>query len=421
MNNQALGNQVWWPPYNQDIISSLDSKKGKIFHSQRRHYLSVCSIGELEQEICSKVELWNFVVSLKRYRIHRRDRKLTMYNDMLNKLRNLYMEGLCDSNDNSKVKSQRLSQIIRVEEGLFKFKFGCSRLIGFSRFPLHRNLKLHVVNIQNKLFDLRMKRIWSPSLRRIVKRIWDLNDKSRTNATSEKGQGQCSFDYLAKFYKLELENLAQKDENTAIKNNHNFSSWKELKSRRKRNCSDSSASTSSDFSDVSIPKRVKLASHQNNVNISILGIDHEVRQKIGDISLAEELPTEMMKKYNEFCSMNSDFDTTPPASPVSNQSDKESPVFNQFGGNELETPSTSYDGQLSAKKSILFDKFNEDLTCTICYEIFVHPVGLKCGHLFCNFCLIQSMKSKKDCPSCREPIPEKPNKQVSVLTVLELH
>ena len=377
MNNQASGNH--------DIFSR-DSKFG----------LSQKSIRELEQAICSKVELWNFVVSLNRYRIHRRDRKLTKYNDMLNKLRTLYMEGVCDSNDKSKIKSQRLSQIIRVEEGLFQFKFGN----GFSRCPLHRNLKLHVVNIQNKLCDLRMKR------------IGDLN------ATSEKGQGQCSFDYLAKFYKLW--NLAQKDENTAIKNNHNFSSWKELKSRRKRNYSDSSSSTGSDFSEVSIPKRAKLASQQNNVNISILGIDHEVRQKINDISLAEELPTEMMEKYHEFCSMNSDFETTPPASPVSNQSDKESPVFNQFGGNELETPSTSYNGQLAAKKSI-FDKFNEDLTCTICYEIFVHPVGLKCGHLFCNFCLIQSMKSKKDCPSCREPIPEKPNKQVSVPTVLELH
>ena len=131
----------------------------------------------------------------------------------------------------------------------------------------------------------------------------------------------------------------------------------------------------------------------------------------------------LMQKYKEFCSINSDVLTTPPASPVSNQSGKDSPLaFNQLlDSNELETPSTIYDGQPAAKKPMLFDKFNEDLTCTLCCEVFIHPVGLKCGHLFCNFCLIQCMKRKNNCPSCREPIPEKPNKQVCVPITLELH
>ena len=216
---------------------------------------------------------------------------------------------------------------------------------------------------------------------------------------------------------IDSEKSAKKDENTAIENNQNFSSWRDLKQRRKRNFSDSNASTNT--SDISIPE---LVDHQNNVYKRVLGIDHEVRQKIDYISLAEELPKEMMQKYKEFCCMNSDFGTTPPASPLSNQSGKKSPLaLTQIDSNELETPFTSYDGQPAAKKQKLVDKFSKDLICTICYELFINPVGLKCGHLFCNFCLIQCMKSKKDCPSCRKPIPEKPNKQVSVPTTQELH
>lgn len=49
-------------------------------------------------------------------------------------------------------------------------------------------------------------------------------------------------------------------------------------------------------------------------------------------------------------------------------------------------------------------KLEEELSCTICYEIFKDPVVLKCSHSFCQLCLQQfwnKKKSKRECPICR--------------------
>ncbi|KAF3700073.1 Tripartite motif-containing protein 35 Hemopoietic lineage switch protein 5 [Channa argus] len=46
----------------------------------------------------------------------------------------------------------------------------------------------------------------------------------------------------------------------------------------------------------------------------------------------------------------------------------------------------------------------EELTCTVCYEIFKDPVVLKCSHSFCQLCLQQfwnKKKAKRECPICR--------------------
>nr|XP_020465878.1 zinc-binding protein A33-like [Monopterus albus] len=45
----------------------------------------------------------------------------------------------------------------------------------------------------------------------------------------------------------------------------------------------------------------------------------------------------------------------------------------------------------------------EELSCTICCEIFKDPVVLKCSHSFCQACLQQfwSKKAKCECPICR--------------------
>ena len=51
--------------------------------------------------------------------------------------------------------------------------------------------------------------------------------------------------------------------------------------------------------------------------------------------------------------------------------------------------------------------FEAELTCKLCYELFVIPLSLNCGHAFCQWCINQwKLKSKNnfDCPICREPI-----------------
>ena len=52
---------------------------------------------------------------------------------------------------------------------------------------------------------------------------------------------------------------------------------------------------------------------------------------------------------------------------------------------------------------------NDELKCTICDELFLVPVTLNCGHVFCEFCINQwkdKVKKQKDftCPNCRVQI-----------------
>nr|XP_014339582.1 PREDICTED: zinc-binding protein A33-like [Latimeria chalumnae] len=47
----------------------------------------------------------------------------------------------------------------------------------------------------------------------------------------------------------------------------------------------------------------------------------------------------------------------------------------------------------------------EDLTCSICYEIFTDPVTLQCGHNFCKKCVCEYWKQSctRSCSICRAP------------------
>jgi hypothetical protein len=51
--------------------------------------------------------------------------------------------------------------------------------------------------------------------------------------------------------------------------------------------------------------------------------------------------------------------------------------------------------------------FDSELTCSICHELFIHPINLSCSHAFCFFCIEQWTKNKlsrRECPICRKPI-----------------
>ena len=47
---------------------------------------------------------------------------------------------------------------------------------------------------------------------------------------------------------------------------------------------------------------------------------------------------------------------------------------------------------------------DEQLTCSICSELFVKATTLNCMHTFCNYCIHLWNKKKKLCPICRTPI-----------------
>ncbi|XP_046739602.1 E3 ubiquitin-protein ligase RNF8-like isoform X2 [Diprion similis] len=50
------------------------------------------------------------------------------------------------------------------------------------------------------------------------------------------------------------------------------------------------------------------------------------------------------------------------------------------------------------------DIMDEQLTCSICSELFVTAMTLNCTHTFCQYCINTWMKKKKECPVCRTAI-----------------
>lgn len=47
---------------------------------------------------------------------------------------------------------------------------------------------------------------------------------------------------------------------------------------------------------------------------------------------------------------------------------------------------------------------DEELSCSICYELFVNATILNCSHTFCKYCIDQWRKTNNACPICRERI-----------------
>lgn len=46
----------------------------------------------------------------------------------------------------------------------------------------------------------------------------------------------------------------------------------------------------------------------------------------------------------------------------------------------------------------------DDLTCSVCTELFIEAVTLGCSHTFCKFCIEQWRKNDDVCPICRTKI-----------------
>ena len=41
--------------------------------------------------------------------------------------------------------------------------------------------------------------------------------------------------------------------------------------------------------------------------------------------------------------------------------------------------------------------------CKICSKSIDNPMSTKCGHIFCEKCILKHIKSKAICPECKEP------------------
>ncbi|KAG7213739.1 hypothetical protein KM043_002971 [Ampulex compressa] len=52
----------------------------------------------------------------------------------------------------------------------------------------------------------------------------------------------------------------------------------------------------------------------------------------------------------------------------------------------------------------VYDIMEEQLTCSICSELFVKATTLNCMHTFCEYCIILWNNTSKICPVCRAPV-----------------
>ena len=67
----------------------------------------------------------------------------------------------------------------------------------------------------------------------------------------------------------------------------------------------------------------------------------------------------------------------------------------------------------------LMESVDDELTCSICQELFVSAATLPCAHSFCEMCLRSWFKTKKSCPVCRADVKLKVVFSVSLDSVVE--
>ncbi|XP_053545489.1 E3 ubiquitin/ISG15 ligase TRIM25-like [Bombina bombina] len=68
---------------------------------------------------------------------------------------------------------------------------------------------------------------------------------------------------------------------------------------------------------------------------------------------------------------------------------------------------------------------SENSNCSICKNMYIDPVTLSCGHIFCNFCITKTWDGQNDedasCPECRQQFKRKPalKRNVKVCNIAE--
>jgi len=76
---------------------------------------------------------------------------------------------------------------------------------------------------------------------------------------------------------------------------------------------------------------------------------------------------------------------------------------------------------------------NAELKCSVCDELFIEPMSLSCGHVFCQFCINQWKKTCTaagkqvghqlqpvlTCPNCRQAITITPTKSIQIQNIIE--
>ncbi|XP_073516511.1 E3 ubiquitin/ISG15 ligase TRIM25-like [Phyllobates terribilis] len=73
-----------------------------------------------------------------------------------------------------------------------------------------------------------------------------------------------------------------------------------------------------------------------------------------------------------------------------------------------------------------FAILREELSCSICLNIYKDPVNLKCGHNFCQVCIDRVLGSQEEdgvysCPECREEFPGRPDlaRNITLRNIIE--
>lgn len=81
-----------------------------------------------------------------------------------------------------------------------------------------------------------------------------------------------------------------------------------------------------------------------------------------------------------------------PIHPIHSMNDKVDKV------NKVDKDKAKVSKNTLAKKGVIIEENDGLFDCSICYEIFIEPVTLVCGHTFCFHCLQRSITNK--CPLC---------------------
>ena len=62
----------------------------------------------------------------------------------------------------------------------------------------------------------------------------------------------------------------------------------------------------------------------------------------------------------------------------------------------------------------------QDITCSICTNLFIQPFSISCGHTFCKTCITRWIKQRKICPICNSKIIKLPEKEnVIIKSIVE--